>query len=492
MNLRYILWSVFAVASHMLVAQTRVSFEASDFKNISDYDSWAQSPFRTGRLRGHIAIADNPDTAFYAQLGYAPNPTAKVLAFQRSRLGSNTYGARIDLVAPFSLSADAKFVHVLLRRPNQGRVMLIGLGKRNDKPDQSAETEQFWEQSLTEIPQDKWADAVFPVRGAEGVEIYSLVLIPDLESTHNLAYDYAVFIDEIEVSSDDAPRIQFEDYPVNFSKATTLKARSDRGIETIGFGADLLDLTAELSDGFPLYSDHTDHIFPLEPTSVLQPECRLRGTWMNTYCYIDYNRNGRFEPLFTMDGTPADRSELVSFSYLSGIDSAGRPAGDGNTAVLPPFRLPSDLPYGFYRVRFKSDWDNANAGGNIEASNHLQQNGGGIVDATICLHGTSVTVTEDNRNGDVRNPDGSPLRQSVPYGQAFTVRLRPENGFTFSGIRVRHGYGHQGEQYIHGVRQFVDDYLLADKFDKDNCCTIPAEWVDGDVTLEGLFVQQQK
>ena len=85
-------------------AQTKITFDSDDYKAISVYDSWEKSPFRTGALQGNAAVASNPDTEVDAVLGTAPNATGKVVAFQRSRHGSNTYGVRIDLKEPIRMT----------------------------------------------------------------------------------------------------------------------------------------------------------------------------------------------------------------------------------------------------------------------------------------------------------------------------------------------------------------------------------------------------
>ena len=48
--------------------------------------------------------------------------------------------------------------------------MLVGLGKRRDRAGQSQEVEQFWIKSTTPVPAGQWADAVFPIKSAEGVD----------------------------------------------------------------------------------------------------------------------------------------------------------------------------------------------------------------------------------------------------------------------------------------------------------------------------------
>ena len=175
-----------------------MSFERHDYHAIGVYDRWEQSPFRDGRLQGHAAITTNP----YRQ----GNPSDSVVAFRRSRWASNIYGARVDLTEPFALSPQGKVIHVLIHRPQGGRVMLVGLGKRRDRSGQSADVEQFWVYSTTDIPHNQWADAIFPVKSASGVEIHSLVVVPDAESPHNLAADWIAYIDDITVNNERTPR----------------------------------------------------------------------------------------------------------------------------------------------------------------------------------------------------------------------------------------------------------------------------------------------
>ena len=135
-----------------------IKFDTQDYKSVGVYDRWEHSPFRTGELAGNCEVVDNPDLT--------NNPNKKVLAFQRSRLASNIFGARIDLKKPIALGPSGKVVHVLINRPMEGRVMLVGLGKRRDRAGQSNEVEQFWIKSTTPVPAGQWADAVFPIKSA--------------------------------------------------------------------------------------------------------------------------------------------------------------------------------------------------------------------------------------------------------------------------------------------------------------------------------------
>lgn len=154
--------------SSLLHAQTtdevRIDFENQDYQAIGVYDTWLKSPFRShdgqpAALQGNVQVVSNIDKNYDDVLKSTPNASDKVLGFQRSRYGSNTFGARIDLKQPFALTKETKYVHVMIHKPKAGRTMLIGLGKRTDRPGQSADTEQFWEFSTKEIEPNKWVDA---------------------------------------------------------------------------------------------------------------------------------------------------------------------------------------------------------------------------------------------------------------------------------------------------------------------------------------------
>ena len=124
---KYILLLAVFAMSLSVSAQT-ISFETADYKRLGIYDTWEASPFRTGQLAGNYAVVDNHLNAVDNVLGYAPNPSAKMLAVQRSRFGSNTFGVRIDLNETFELTPTTKYLHVMVNRPYSGRVMVVGLG----------------------------------------------------------------------------------------------------------------------------------------------------------------------------------------------------------------------------------------------------------------------------------------------------------------------------------------------------------------------------
>ncbi len=198
-------------------AAQHIGFEQKDYRAIGVYDRWERSPFRDGRLTGEATVCANPDRR--------GNGSDSVVAFVRSRHASNIYGVRIDLPHPFALTPQGKVVHVLVHRPQGGRVMLVGLGKRRDRQGQQPDVEQFWTYADAKVPCGQWTDAVFAVKSANGVDIHSLVLVPDAESPHQLEADWTAYVDDILVDDIRQPRINATDLQQSAAATTSTADR---------------------------------------------------------------------------------------------------------------------------------------------------------------------------------------------------------------------------------------------------------------------------
>ena len=490
----------------LLHAQTteevRIDFENQNYKSLGVYDTWLKSPFRSQNkqaavLEGNVQVVSNIDKNYDEILKATPNASDNVLGFQRSRFGSNTFGARIDLKQPFALTKETKYVHVMIHKPKAGRTMLIGLGKRTDRKGQSVDTEQFWELSTREIEPNKWVDAVFPVKGAGGIEIHSLVVVVDCEDTNGMKDDFLAYIDNIVVNNEAFTTTNREDYPMNYNKDAKC-SRSDRGLKGISLGDQTFNVYGDITTSTPAYTYLSKQAFLAKPGETLNPAVQYKGVWMHSYVYLDLNNNGRFEP--KVEGgqiVPNAGNELLAYSFLggedenSGFNSAGTEiTGNGrNTLVMPEFTLPSDLQHGFYRMRYKVDWNSADAGGSIENNNHILNNGGGAIDVRLNVHGDNVKIYQGALNGKVVAEDGTELNGiSIPFGKPYTVKMKPEHGFNFSGLKVRHGYNLTGDSISHGTYQYVDELIPRERFNADGTFTLPAEMIDGDVSLEGIFI----
>ena len=490
----------------LLHAQTteevRIDFENQNYKSLGVYDTWHMSPFRSqnkqaAALEGNVQVVSNIDKNYDEILKATPNASDNVLGFQRSRFGSNTFGARIDLKQPFALTKETKYVHVMIHKPKAGRTMLIGLGKRTDRAGQSVDTEQFWELSTREVEPNKWVDAVFPVKGAGGIEIHSLVVVVDCEDTNGLKDDFLAYIDNIVVNNEAFTTTNREDYPMNYNKDAKC-SRTDRGLKGISLGDQTFNVYGDITTSTPAYTYLSKQAFLAKPGETLNPAVQYKGIWMHSYVYLDLNNNGRFEP--KVEGgqiVPNAGNELLAYSFLSGEDensgfnSAGTElSGNGrNTLVMPEFTLPSDLQHGFYRMRYKVDWNSADAGGSIENNNHILNNGGGAIDVRLNVHGDNVKIYQGALNGKVVAEDGTELNGiSIPFGKPYTIKMKPEHGFNFSGLKVRHGYNLTGDSISHGTYQYVDELIPRERFNADGTFTLPAKMIDGDVSLEGIFI----
>lgn len=491
-------------------AQTSITFDADDFESISVYDSWEQSPFRKGQLEGNVKVVSNHLNQVDEVLGEAPNATGKMLAFQRSRYAGNLYGARINLKKPFRLTKERKYVHVMINKPVESRVMVIGLGKRTEEAWQwqDGETEQFMAITNISVAADGWVDAVASFNGFSyedtskgGIEIHSLVVVPDVRSAHADAADFACYIDEILVDNNAAPRFSTEKYAVNFDRESG-KARADRYMTSVGLtGGTLTPQSAKLSEDHNYYDLTTTTVFSAKAGQTITPTYGYAGTWMHTFTYVDFGCDGKFSVDLGSDFRPTAKSDLVSYQFLE-VDGAkhnstgGTPA-NGNLIgqASPAFTLPADLANGFYRMRYKVDWNETDAAGCQNAGNTILGNGGGIVDVMLDVHGDKVKVSQGALNGEVLAGDGAHFdNYTTNYGQPFKIKMDPADGFGHIGVRVKYGYNVSSPEQFdkNGNPHYLVREISYKLFDEDNCYTLPAEIMVGEeVYIEGLFVESK-
>lgn len=490
----FLLFIVCALLPSLAFAQ-HITFEnTEEYRSLGAYDTWEQSPFRTGVLDGsnYVSLVANPDMEEKDAPGVSTNASENVLAVQRSRYGSNTFGARIDLNEPFCLGTSKRYVHVLVNKPvgEGGVVMLIGLGKRHDWEGQKPETEQFWVTASLST-QGQWNDLVFPVTTNESVDIHSLVVVPDLASPHLRTSDFVAYIDDIELNDSPRPRYQVINYPLNFD-SNQKPTRTDRALTKLTFtGEGVKDVTVPTTT---VYNNLTETAMVFAKAgSDVTVKMTYRGAWMSGYAYVDWNNDGQFTPIIE-NHKPAEGSELVSYTFLSGYNSNGASQANGNSVVdgaitCPAFTIPEGTQPGVYRMRLKVDWDNADAGGNDNANNLLTANGGAVVDVLLNVHEDNVSISANQLNGDVLTPDGAALSDApIAFGQSVKIKMAPAPDFTYTGIVLTHGYNLDGPEYIRDNRQYKSVTIPASSFDKTTHeYTIPAAYIDGEVRIEGLF-----
>lgn len=509
---KFILSATLLAMSMAANAQTTITFDSDDFAKIGVYDQWSESPFRTGALAGNAGVADNPDTSVDAVLGEAPNATAKVVAMQRSRFGSNAFGVRIDLKEPIRVTKQLQYIHVmayLKDKPADSRMMVIGLGKRLEQSWswQNGEDEQFW--AWTNVPvkaKEGWQDVVFSFKGFSyskqenanrGIDIYSLVIVPDLRSPHADASDWVAYFDEIVVDNNPEKRFTTDKYALNFP-AEQAYTRSDRHLDAVGLEAGGKTVNASLNTRMVYNNKVSEAVFSATAGSSVKPKFTYSGAWMSAYVFTDWGNDGVFTYTVNDNGTPDAGSDVVSYSAAqignTWYKSDGTTTANGNTigAGVPNFTIPANTEPGFYRMRYKVDWNSLNPAGGAT----ILSDGGAIADVILDVHAENVSVSASQLNGDiVLAKDGSALlNYATPYGQPLKVKVIPEKGFVQNGFQLKYGYK------VSAVDQLDENenpnWILVDvpasAIAPDSTYTIPAEYLRGGfVSIKGDMQQVQ-
>ena len=192
------------------------------------------------------------------------------------------------------------------------------------------------------------------------------------------AYGWADIVFGEKVETPEPPAV--DDYAINFDKDAkqTHSSRYSTSVSLQQTGKD--KQTIEFGKTMNGYEDLTDQKFTVEAGSEVTPSIGYVGEWMHGYVYIDLDNNKQFS--FNADGADQTGTEVVSYSYYKDQNSKGEYASSScNVNPMPAFTAPTTP--GTYRIRFKVDWDNIDAGGSVLSTNHILNNGGGIYDATL-------------------------------------------------------------------------------------------------------------
>ena len=194
------------------------------------------------------------------------------------------------------------------------------------------------------------------------------------------AYGWADIVFGEKVDTPEPPVV--EDYAINFDKDAkqTHAERYSTSVSLQQTGKD--KQTIEFGKTMNGYEDLTagTEKFTVEAGSEVTPSIGYVGEWMHGYVYIDLDNNKQFS--FNADGADQTGTEVVSYSYYKDQNSKGEAASNNcNVNPMPAFTAPTTP--GTYRIRFKVDWDNIDAGGSVASGNNILNNGGGIYDATL-------------------------------------------------------------------------------------------------------------
>lgn len=481
----------FPIAAVAQQDKTLCDFETPEsYKSVRAYDTCPTSPFNLSKLTGNVQVVENDLNAEDPELGFAPNGSNNILGVQRSRYGSNTFGALVELKEPLALKRETQYVHVKFYSTQDAPVMLIGLGNRDDRPWQPATTEQFWSVPTSKVHAGAWQDVVFPIMGANGISIKSLLVVVDRQSPHNQMSDFAVFIDDITLSSKANPFFSKSVYPINFEENTAHTRGDGRYVKNIKLGSQSVAINQNTDK--KLYFNKTENIFLAKPGETVNPTIDWKGEWMHGYAYLDKDDNGKFDVDYTNSGVTNAR-DLVSYSYYKDKNSAGSRASGDCGVGLPSFKIDDDMKPGIYRMRYKVDWDNVDPGGSTATGNLITGNGGALIDVLVNIHADNVNLfraTEENGgglNGDVLLADGKQLTgRTTPFGQAFVIKSKPAEGFVLDYMKIRHGYNLEGASTKNENQQWKEFVVQASQF-VNNEYTIPANCVDGDIRIVPFF-----
>lgn len=152
--------------------------------------------------------------------------------------------------------------------------MLVALGKRPDRAGQSNDVEQAWAYSTSVSVANQWFDAVFPIKGCNGVQVHSLVVVPDASSPQELTSDFAAYIDDIEVNDSPDPRFTpGAIYGLNFEESAT-SGKPERYIASVKLNSPSAgNQTIEVGSVSPqlIYRDFTEKVFNAKAGETLTP-----------------------------------------------------------------------------------------------------------------------------------------------------------------------------------------------------------------------------
>ena len=298
----------------------------------------------------------------------------------------NIENAKLDITMVSMSTAMVTFKDVMINGNNIGDFAISGVKA-------TFNTEDYTTVLTTEATKGTWVRAT--ENNALGVIVGAESDIRNFEGTQDenagktvvkfgvffgSAYGWADIVFGEKVDTPEPPVV--EDYAINFDKDAkqTHSSRYSTSVSLQQTGKD--KQTIEFGKTMNGYEDLTTGTekFTVEAGSEVTPSIGYVGEWMHGYVYIDLNNDKQFS--FNADGADQTGTEVVSYSYYKDQNSKGEAVESScNVNPMPAFTAPAEP--GTYRIRFKVDWDNIDAGGSAVSGNHILNNGGGIYDATL-------------------------------------------------------------------------------------------------------------
>lgn len=265
-----------------------------------------------------------------------------------------------------------------------------------------------------------------------------------------------------------------EGYALSFGKDATVNAGRPVALSLNGKQFNL--------DGNSAYYDITDTPLLLADTRELKVIVD-NSYGKDAYLYIDLNNDGKFTAMLDDNGLPTVSSELVAFSHYNGKNGDGEAVEQGSTVGALAGYLPELLADGMYRLRLKLDKNNVSPDG----SEGIVAEGGCVADFLVSVKSGNASLRLFTVDGSIDGLAGTALPLTVPLNQRISAVLRGAPGFAADGVTVRHGHNLDGEQYVNGNRQWVEEYVAV----KAGKVVVDADLVDGDVYLFAEFKKKE-
>ncbi|MBQ3539681.1 MAG: glycoside hydrolase family 16 protein [Bacteroidaceae bacterium] len=291
---------------------------------------------------------------------------------------------------------------------------------------------------------------------------------------------------------------QTVDYPIVIDEKQNY-TRNDRHLDAVSLnGSKDGNQTIYIDAPRKVYTRIEMPAFSARAGETVTPVFGYTGTWMHGFVYLDHGRDGAFEAELGDKSAIPEGSDIMAFSYAEtvpgesdGYNSKGERVTNADVLNPPSFKIPEGLSNGYYRMRFKVDWASVNPAGRPEDGNGILKNGGAICDVRLNIHGDYSTINATAENGTITTSDGTILTAyKHTFGEPLIVNVTPAEGYICDALRIRHGHNLDGDSLIHGVPQYTEQLLPGFLF-SGNKVEIPAEYIDGDVQLEAIFVKME-
>ena len=343
--------------------------------------------------------------AFKALLATAQvnQPKSDCYYTMKTPLRDNRYaassGANADMVGIASITDAAKWKFVTR---SDGKYDIVNYANKTYVSPASSNNTALKTQSA--VPATGWE-----LKPADEAGYFIIVSGDAQFNQTNSAHEYKIFnwgsgtnttdtgckylIEDTEVTEVGGGETTDVDYTPSF---TGTRTNSSRGINSITLTSTSYpnhatnSLNISTSEFSQCYVDKSGVTMKAGAGDVVTLTTNTSGVWMNSYVYIDRDKNG-----FTADIAPdgfTPTNDLVSYSFYNngassdenGKNSSGTTiTGDGRSTVsLPQFTVPTEP--GTYRMRVKLDWCNIDPNGDQDGKfGDFMANGGHIIDVTL-------------------------------------------------------------------------------------------------------------